>query len=93
MTRFNETVEGKSFIATGDSRETSREIMEALAFFAQDAAEAEAFWNGDFGDKIDYVSIWEHATNNGALDGYEMFWGAGGNLNRICGATQPQFAS
>ncbi|MDD2878448.1 MAG: hypothetical protein PHZ23_14615 [Acidiphilium sp.] len=93
MTKFNETNAGLVFIASGDSRETSQEIMEAIAFFARDEAEAEAFWNGDFDGKVDYLSIWEFATKNGLLDGYEMFWGQGGNLNRICGAEQPQFAA
>lgn len=32
MTKFEETDAGEAFISPGDSRETSREIMEAIAF-------------------------------------------------------------
>ncbi len=92
MVKWHETDEASAFIASGDGRETDARIMNAIAFFAQDAAEAEAFWNGDFGGKCEYGAIWEHATNNGKLDGCEMQWGAAGNLNAICGATQPAFA-
>lgn len=92
MTIWTETNEAAAFIATADSRGTDERIMKAIAFFAHDLAEAEAFWNGDFAGKCDYCSIWEHATNNGLLDGYEMFWGDAGNINAICGPTQPQFA-
>ena len=93
MTNFKETDEAAAFIASGDSRETDTRIMKAIAFFAHDIDEAEAFWSGDFSGKCDYSAIWEHATNNGMLDGYAMFWGAAGNLNQICGATQPAFGA
>ena len=92
MTAWTETAEAAAFIATADSRETDQNIMKAIAFFASSLAEAEAFWNGVFGGKCDYLCIWEHATNNGMLDGYEMLWGDAGNLNAICGATQPEFS-
>lgn len=92
MTTWTETTEAAAFIATADSRETDKSIIQAIAFFAHDLAEAEAFWRGDFGGKIDYLCIWEHATNIGQCDGYEMFWGDAGNLNAICGATQPEFS-
>jgi hypothetical protein len=85
MSKWNETNEARDFIATADSRKTDGRI--------NDLTDAEAFWNGDFSRKCDYLSIWEHATNNGLLDGYEMFWGAAGNLNSVCGATQPEFAA
>ncbi|MDD2862323.1 MAG: hypothetical protein PHT60_16510 [Acidiphilium sp.] len=75
MTKFIESDAGVAFINSGDSRETDRRIMEAIAFFALNEAEAEAFWNGDFGGKCDYMSIWEHATNNGLLDAADMPWG------------------
>ena len=42
MTEFYKTDEGDAFVASGDSRETSREIMEAIAFFASNIEEAEA---------------------------------------------------
>jgi hypothetical protein len=92
MARWNETDEAAAFIASRDSLETDVRIMQAIAFFAHSVAEAEAFWDGDFSGKCDYSAIWEHATNNGMLNGYEMFWGSAGNLNAVCGATQPEFA-
>jgi hypothetical protein len=80
MTKFNETSEAADFIATADSRETSREIMEAIAFFARDAAEADALWNGDgFGTTFTEVEFWEHVTGNGARSSLEFYWGALGS--------------
>lgn len=79
MTKFNETDEGLAFIATADSRETSREIMEAIAFFARNSAEAEALWNGDaLGVVAAPLDIWEHVTKNGLRDASDYVWGAAG---------------
>jgi hypothetical protein len=83
MTAWTETDEAAAFIATADSRGTDKRIMQAIAFFAENAIEAEAFWNGDFAGKCDYLSIWENVTNNGFLDGYQMFWGDAGSLNSL----------
>jgi orotate phosphoribosyltransferase len=69
MTKFNETA---------DSRNTSTEVMEAIAFFARNEAEAEAveLWEGDPMKSIANLSdIWEHATNNGKIDDTESMWG------------------
>lgn len=74
MTHFADTDAGEQFIASAASRETSREVMEALAFFARDAQEAEDFWNGDFRGRVDLLSIWENATNNGSRDA-DLSWG------------------
>tara|TARA_R110000868_G_scaffold409899_1_gene696450 strand:- start:39324 stop:39581 length:258 start_codon:yes stop_codon:yes gene_type:complete len=61
--------------ATADSRETSPEVMTAIAFLARDEAEADAIWNGDI-DGICHVSdIWENATNNGLIDAETLYWG------------------
>lgn len=80
MTKYNETEAGASFIASADSRETSREIMEAIAFFARDEKEAEALWNGDgFGVVCHPSDLWEHVTGNGQREASEYFWGASGN--------------
>jgi hypothetical protein len=77
MTKFNETDEGRAFIATGDSRETSPEIMEAIAFFARNIAEAEALWNGEgLGEIANPSDIWEHVTRNGLRDASDYVWGA-----------------
>jgi hypothetical protein len=45
MTKFNETDEGRAFIASGGSRETSPEIMEAMEMFCALIAEAQALAN------------------------------------------------
>lgn len=79
MTKFSETTEGAAFIATADSRETSPEIMEAIAFFARNAAEAEALWNGDgFGVVCHPSDLWERVTGNGSREPTEFCWGAAG---------------
>ena len=92
MTLWTKTADAAAFIATADSRGTDERVMRAIAFFAQNTAEAEAFWNGDFAGKCNEMAIWKQATDNGALDGYEIFWGDAGNLNTICGVAQVQFA-
>jgi hypothetical protein len=80
MTKFRETQEGTDFIASADSRETSREIMEAIAFFARNLAEAEALWNGDgFGVVCHPSDLWEHVTGNGRREASEFCWGASGS--------------
>ena len=79
MTKFNETDEGSAFIASGSSRETSPEIMEAIAFFARNTEEAEALWNGDgIGVIANPSDIWEHVTRNGLRDATDYAWGAAG---------------
>ena len=79
MTKFNETAEAAAFIATADSRETSPEVMKAIAFFARDINEAEALWNGDgFGVVCHVSDFWENVTNNGQMDATEFCWGAAG---------------
>lgn len=80
MTKFYETDEGRAFIASGDSRETSREIMEAIAFFARNVDEAERLWNGDgLGEIANPTDIWEHVTRNGLRDAAGYVWGAAGS--------------
>ena len=77
MTDWTQTDEASTFILTGDSRETSPETMEAIAFFAHNLQEAEDLWNGDFRGRADFLAIWEHATNNGACD-VDLSWGGDG---------------
>lgn len=80
MTKFNETAAGSAFIATAASRKTSVEIMSAIAFFARDAAEAQAIWDGSaIGKSCTMLDIWENATNNGRIDADELCWGAAGS--------------
>ena len=80
MTKFNETDAGFAFIATAHSRETSPEIMNAIAFFARDAAEAEAIWEGTaIGKACTMLDIWENATGNGSIEANDLCWGAAGS--------------
>ena len=78
MVKFNETDAGLAFVASGDSRETSTRIMEAIAFFARNEAEAVAVWEGDFGNVCTLADIWENATSNGRIDATDLCWGAAG---------------
>lgn len=79
MTKWSETNEAADFIATADSRETSKEIMRAIAFFAQNTEEAEALWNGDgFGEICHPSDMWEHVTKNGLRDASDYSWGTAG---------------
>jgi len=78
MNTFIESREGRAFIATADSRETSRDVMRAIAFLARNKQEAESIWNGDaIGTACTLLDIWEYATGNGAKDA-NMSWGASG---------------
>lgn len=79
MEKFIDTDAGAKFIASGASRETSREIMEAIAFFARDPKEAESLWQGDgIGIIASPADIWEHVTRNGLRDAREFTWGTAG---------------
>ena len=79
MTKFIETDEGEAFIASGPSRETSKELMRAIAFFARNAEEAETIWvAGDVPGVVSVRDIWEHVTCNGLHDAKDFCWGASG---------------
>lgn len=76
MTNFNETEAAENFIASADSRETSREIMEAIVFFARSEGEAVALWEGGgLGVVANIIDVWERATGNGRLDDTCLMWG------------------
>ena len=76
MTRFNETDAAADFIATAQSRESSTELMEAIAFFARNEAEAVALWEGDgIGVVAHLTDVWERATGNGREDDTQIMWG------------------
>lgn len=85
MTCFRDTPEAEAFVASAASRETSPEIMEAIAFIARDLGEAEMLWNGNgFGGNgcaaiCHPVDIWEHVTSNGLRDADRYVWGAAGS--------------
>ena len=78
MTPFADTPEGADFIASGDSRETSPEIMRAIAFIARNELEAQRIWDAPTPDEI--TAIAEIATGNGR-DGEpeDYVWGAAGD--------------
>lgn len=90
MTRFSETDAGRDFIASGNARETSREIMEAIAFFARNSDEAESLWAAPQAGTIASPSdIWEHVTRNGLRNASDYVWGAAGtNWASHIGATE-----
>lgn len=78
MTKFHETEAAAGFIATAASRETSPEIMKAIAYHARSLKEAEAIWNGDgiASTREGIMAIWETATGNGLSDAHTLHWGA-----------------
>lgn len=76
MTNFRDTDSAAAFVETASSRETSTEIMTAIAFFARNEVEAVALWDGDgIGVVANLSDIWENATNNGARDDTQLLWG------------------
>jgi hypothetical protein len=80
MTKWNTTDEAATFIASGDSRETSPEIMRAIAFFATSLEEAEATWaDGEMAGVCHMSDIWEHVTGNGRREATDFCWGASGS--------------
>jgi hypothetical protein len=70
-----DTCAASEWRATADSRETSHEVMAAIAFLASDMAEAEAVWNGDMGGICYPSDVWESATRNGNIDPTTLYWG------------------
>ena len=67
-----------NFIETADSRETSRELMEAILFAAGgDEEKAERIWE-DGPNDAELVCIVERVTKNGLLETTDFFWGESG---------------
>ena len=82
MTHFKHTAEGADFIASADSRETSREIMEAIAAFAGDLQAAEYIWeegpvNFDDESLRAFLDTITHDGQGVALE--DTCWGAEGS--------------
>ena len=68
----------KTFIETADSRETSKEIMEAIVFVAGgDSAEAVRIWEEP--TEAEMLAIWERVTQNGLHNASAFFWGCDGS--------------
>jgi hypothetical protein len=82
---FSETAAAAEFLATADSRETSPQVMAAIAFLARNITEAEAVWNGDMGGICHPSDLWEAATSNGLIDAETLYWG-GRRFDRAIGA-------
>ena len=76
---YENTAEAEAFIATGDSRETSAEIMKAIAFLARNTAEADALWTDGKAACGSIVDVQEIVTKNGRLDASDFVWGAAGS--------------
>lgn len=77
--KFIDSMAGQAFVRTAASRETSDEIMEAIAFFANNEAEAVNLWNGDgFGVVCHPSDLWERVTGNGRVEADKFSWGAAG---------------
>lgn len=75
--QFKNTAEAAAFIATADSRETSVEIMRAIAQIARSAEEAKNIW--EFAGDRELVAIIEIVTGNGREDATDFCWGASGS--------------
>jgi len=78
MLEFYYTDEASDFIKSGASRETSDEIMAAIAKIARNPTEAERIWEAPTDDET--CAIAQIATKNGA-DGIpsDYCWGAAGS--------------
>lgn len=66
-----------NFIDTADSRNTSREIMEAIRAIAGGDTAAILMWNEPTHEQT--LAVWERVTNNGQRDSTDYCWGASGS--------------
>jgi hypothetical protein len=67
------------FVASGDARETSREVMEAIAHFAVDADHAVVIWEEGLGmTGPDSTEFWSMVTEGGERASGDFCWGAAG---------------
>lgn len=79
MTQFRDTPAAADFVASGPSRETSKEIMETIVWFARDLDEAVRLWEDGPDNGICTMSdFWEHLTGNGLRQATDYCWGASG---------------
>jgi hypothetical protein len=66
------------FLHSGDSRETSQEIINAIWSLSQwDELAAERIWTEP--DQNELLAIWEIVTGNGSRAATDYCWGASGN--------------
>lgn len=66
-----------AFIATAASRETSDEIMSAIAQLAVNDDDAARIWEEP--TEAEALAIWEIVTGNGLRDSADYCWGAAGS--------------
>lgn len=67
----------EAFLRSADCRETSDEIMEAIAWLADgDFKRAVRIWEDPTDEE--WLAIWERVTKNGLHPANEFFWGAAG---------------
>lgn len=67
-----------AFIESASSRETSKEIMEAIHFVAgRNDEEAVRIWEEP--TEAELLAIWERVTKNGLISADEFCWGAAGS--------------
>ncbi len=80
MTNFIDTPAGQAWIATGPAKETSPEIMAAIAFFADDQEQADLIWaeGPTFSGLCLPLDLYERVTEIGTLDHKAFTWGAAG---------------
>ena len=80
MMRWRDTPEADAFVASADSRETSPEILRAIAWFADSLDEANACWEDpDRSGVATVLDIWERVTGNGRRPAEDYCWGAAGS--------------
>ena len=66
-----------NFLESGPSRETSKELIEAIWEVARhDEASAERIWDEPTADEA--IAIWEIVTKNGLRNSSDYAWGASG---------------
>lgn len=67
-------VEKEEFLRSGESRETSPEVMEAIYEQACGSYQSpERIWEAP--TQPECVAIWEMVTKNGLLDDHDFYWG------------------
>ena len=67
------------FVDESDSRETSREILEAIAKRAVDYREAVRIWEDPASlNDSELIALWEAITGNGRITSGSLYWGGEG---------------
>lgn len=82
-----------AFLATGNSRETSDTVMEAIAAFSADIATAEMIWEEGIEHWLDCDAkrFLDIATRDGAVDVADLCWGCSGGLEIVPTSLRAEF--